>query len=209
MGESTEGLRTGYETNADMSEEDRRTEQINRDIERTRAQLSQNVDELGDKVSPSQVMERRKQAAKGKISGLKDKVMGSSHDSGGSLSDRTSSMSSSVSDTASGTMQGIQERTEGNPLAAGVIAFGIGLLASSAFPATRVEQRVAQQGVDAAKDTGLVDEAKSVAGDMGDQLKETAKSGAEEVKGSAQSSAENLKEQGKDSAQQVKEQRSS
>lgn len=200
MGENTEGLSTGYGTTADMSEEDRRTEQINRDIERTRVQLSQNVDELGDKVSPGQAMARQKEAAKNRVFGVKDKVMGSASGAGGSMSD-----------TASGAVHGIEARTEGNPLAAGVIAFGVGLLASSAFPATRVEQRVAQQGLDTAKEHGqpVVDEAKSMASDMGSQLKETAKAGADEVKSSAQDSAENLKDQGRDSAHQVRDQHSS
>ena len=116
-----------------------------------------------------------------------------------------------IQDNASGAVQTVQEKAEGTPLAAGVIAFGAGMLLSSLIPASRVEQRVAQQGLDAAKEHGqpLMDEAKSMASDMGAQLKETAASGAEEVKSSAQESAQHLKDEGRDSAQQVKDQHSS
>ena len=39
----------------------------------------------------------------------------------------------------------IRQKSEGNPLAAGLIAFGVGWLASSLIPATRREQQVASQ----------------------------------------------------------------
>lgn len=211
MGEGTEELRTGNVTPPEMTEEDRRAAEINRDIERTRANLGQNLDELGEKVSPSQVVERQKQAARNRIVGVKDKVMGSASHTGSSMSDSASGAMHGISDSASGAVQSVQEKAEGNPLAAGVIAFGAGMLLSSLFPATRVEQRVSQQGLDAAKEHGqpVIDEAKSMVGDMGGQLKETAASGAEEVKASAQESAQHLKDEGRDSAQQVRDQRSS
>ena len=211
MGEGTEELRTGAATTPEMTDEDRRAAEINREIERTRAHLGQNLDELGDKVSPGQVMERKKQAARSRVTGWKDSIMGSASQAGSSVSDSASGAVHGIGDTASGAVESVQAKAEGNPLAAGVIAFGAGMLLSSLFPATRAEQRVAQQGVDAAKEHGqpVIDEAKAMAGDMGGQLKETAAAGAEEVKTSAQESAQNLKDEGRDSAQQVKDQQSS
>ena len=211
MGEGTEELRTGAATAPEMTDEDRRAAEINREIERTRAHLGQNLDELGDKVSPGQVMERKKQAARSRVAGWKDSIMGSASQAGSSVSGSASGAVHGIGDTASGAVESVQARAEGNPLAAGVIAFGAGMLLSSLFPATRAEQRLAQQGVDAAKEHGqpVIDEAKAMAGDMGGQLKETAAAGAEEVKTSAQESAQNLKEEGRDSAQQVKDQQSS
>lgn len=209
MGEGTEELRTGSTTSPYMTDEDRRAAEINRGIEQTRAHLSQNLDELGDKVSPSQVMERRKQAAKGRLLGMKDRVMGSAKGAGSSAGSSASDAVHGIGDSASGAVQSVQEKTEGNPLAAGLIAFGAGMLLSSLFPATRAEQRVAQQGLDAAKEHGqpVLDEARSMASDVGAQLKETAAAGAEEVKASAQESAQHLKEDARDSAQQVKDER--
>lgn len=181
-----------------QSTEELRTRQIEDDIERTRADLSRDVDELGDKVSPSHVMSRQKQAARGRLSSMKDKVMGSAHDACGS-----------ASETASGAVHGIEARTEGNPLAAGVIAFGAGMLVSSMVPASRSEQRLAREGIDTARKHGqpLMDEAKGMAQEMGSQLKESAKEGADEVRSTAQESAHHLKEEGRDSAHQVEESR--
>ncbi|QCX27899.1 DUF3618 domain-containing protein [Nocardioides jishulii] len=211
MGEGTEELRTPGSTTPELSDEDRRAAEINRDIERTRANLGQNLDELGDKISPSQVMTRQKQAARNRLVGMKERVMGSASQAGSSVSDSASGAAQGVSDTATGAVQSVQAKAEGNPLAAGVIAFGAGMLLSSLLPSTRVEQRVAQQGLDAAKEHGqpVVDEAKSLASDMGAQLKETAATGAEEVRTSAQESAQHLKDEGRDSAQKVKDQQSS
>lgn len=211
MGEGTDELRTSGTTTPELSDEDRRAAEINRDIERTRANLGQNLDELGDKISPSQVMTRQKQAARNRLVGMKEKVMGTTSQAGSSVSDSASGAVQGVSDTASDAMQSVQAKAEGNPLAAGVIAFGAGMLLSSLLPATRVEQKVAQQGLDAAKEHGqpVMDEARSLASDMGAQLKETAATGAEEVKSSAQESAQHLKDEGRDSAQQVKDQHSS
>ena len=47
------------------------------DIEATRADLTRNIDELSDKVSPQRVVERRKEAARNSLSSVRDKIMGS------------------------------------------------------------------------------------------------------------------------------------
>ena len=181
------------------------TQQIEDDIEATRARLSRDVDELGYKVSPGQVMSRQKQAAKGRLMSMKDRVMGSAHDARSSVGGTASGAAHSVGDTASGAVQTLESRTEGNPLAAGVIAFGAGMLVSSLIPATRAEQNLAQQGMDAAKEHGqpIMEQAKGMAQDMGADLKESARGGAEEVKATAQDSAETLKEEGRGAAQHV------
>lgn len=183
------------------------TEELSRDIAYTRAQLSADVDELGNKVSPSQAVHRRTQAVKGRFSRMKDQVMGSTQDAGHSLGQSAQHAGSSVGDTASSAVEGIERRTEGNPLAAGLIAFGAGMLLSAAFPATQQEQRIVQQGMDAAKEHGqpVMDEVKSAASDMGQELKQSAREGVEEVKSTAQSSAENVKQETQGAAQHVRE----
>jgi hypothetical protein len=52
------------------------------DIEATRASLSRDIDELTDKVNPTRVVERRKEAAKGRLGSIRDKVMGAAPDLG-------------------------------------------------------------------------------------------------------------------------------
>lgn len=58
-------------------------EDIKRDIEATREDLSRNVDALTEKVSPARVMEHRVDKAKQSISGVRDTVMGSASSANG------------------------------------------------------------------------------------------------------------------------------
>ena len=53
---------------------------IRRQIEDTRRELSYDVDALNEKVNPARVMDRRVTAAKGRITRVKEKVMGSAPD---------------------------------------------------------------------------------------------------------------------------------
>ena len=58
-------------------------EQIQAEIEQTRSSLSENVDRLGDKVSPSKVVGRRVDRVKESVGGVREKVMGSSDEGSG------------------------------------------------------------------------------------------------------------------------------
>src|SRR4029450_469692 len=95
-------------------------EVIERDIERSRDDLSQDFDALAGGVSPKRVAGRQVEAVKGRFSGMKDKVMGPARSAGGTVS--------SAKDT-------VAEQAEGNPLAAGLVAFSAGWLVSSLIPA--------------------------------------------------------------------------
>jgi gas vesicle protein len=170
-------------------------EVIEKDIASTRDDLSRDFDALADKVSPSRVMGRQVDSVKGRLSGVKDKVMGSAQDAGGSIGSAPGNAAGSISNAA-----------QGNPLAAGLVAFGLGWLASSLVPASEKEAQLAGQAVDAAKEHGqpLIDEAKSMGQDMGAELKDKATEAAADLKGSAQESAQHVKEEGQSSAESVK-----
>ncbi len=180
------------------------------DIEATRTNLTRDIDELTDKVTPSRVLDRRKEAAKGRMGSLRDKVMGSATNAGGSLSGTASSATGSISDTATGAFNGLESRTQGNPLAAGVVAFGAGMLISALIPASEKEAQAAQKLTQVAKDQGqpLIDEAKSVGQDMATDLKESAADSAQQVQATAQDSVEAVKQEGQSSAQTVKDEAS-
>lgn len=180
------------------------------DIEATRTNLTRDIDELTDKVSPSRVLDRRKEAAKGRIGSIRDKVMGSATDASGSLSGTASSATESISDTASGAFNGLESRAQGNPLAAGVVAFGAGMLISALLPASDKEAQAAQKLTQVAKEQGqpLIDEAKSVGQDMTADLKESAADSAQQVQATARDSARNIKQEGQSSAQTVKDEAS-
>ena len=174
-------------------------DEIRRDIERTRRELSSDVDLLTEKVSPTKVMERRVERARGAVSSVKEKVMGSATDTKGaagaglgSAQDKLSSAASTVADTASSAPQMARQKAQGNPLAAGVIAFGAGWLLSSLLPASEKEQQAA---------TALKDKAS----EHSDKLTEPLSQAAQNLREPAQQAAESIKSSASDAASTVKD----
>jgi vacuolar-type H+-ATPase subunit H len=187
--------------------------QIQRDIDHTRASLSADVDALNEKVNPRYAVQRSKSRFRGRLQRAKGSVMGSVPSG-----DR---VSSSASDTASQATDTVVHRTEGNPLAAGLVAFGVGWLASSLLPSTEAERQAGQQLKQRAQDSGVVDsvkeEARTVAHDTAEQMRQpaqeaadsvrsTAQDAAGEVRGEAQSAGQDVAGQARDSGEQVRRQ---
>jgi hypothetical protein len=196
---------------------------IRRQIEDTRANLSYEVDALNEKVNPTRVVDRRVGKAKTTVSGLKDKVFGVAHDKGAQMGSATSNVSGSAqhaAHSAADTVQGaastavsavqsapdtIQRQAQGNPLAAGLIAFGVGWLVSSLLPTSEKEKQLASQAEAAVKEHSqpLVDQAKTVAQEIGDNLKPAAQDAVESVKSTAQDGVQTVKAEGQSAAQDV------
>jgi hypothetical protein len=196
---------------------------IRRQIEDTRRELSYDVDALNEKVNPARVVDRRVTAAKGRLTSVKEKVMGSAQDTtssaqhraqhaAGTVQDAASSAAGSVQNAASSAAGAVQQapdaivrQAQGNPLAAGLIAFGVGWLVSSLLPASEKEKQLAQQAESAVKEhkDTLLEPAKQAAQEIGDQLKPAAQQAVEEVKSTAQQAAETVKEEGKSAAADV------
>jgi len=177
-------------------------DQIRQSIEQTRASLSADVDTLNEKVNPARVVERQKNRVSEKIGSAKEKVMGTASQTSSSVSgavgtaqDKASSAASSVADTAAAAPDAMRQRTEGNPLAAGMIAFGVGWLASSVLPSTSVEQKATMEIKDRGSDLAstVTEEAKSVAQDVAEDLKGPAQEAVESVKSTAQDAASEVK----------------
>jgi hypothetical protein len=183
-------------------------EEIKRDIEATREELSRDVDALSEKVSPARVLERRVDKAKGAVGGVKDKVMGVASTSGGNsgglstAQDKVSSAASTVADTASSAPEVARSKTRGNPLAAGLIAFGVGWLASSLLPATQKEQDVAVAVRDKANEhaDAIKQPLADAANDMKDNMREPVQHAAESVKSTAQDGAANVQDEARSAA---------
>jgi Protein of unknown function (DUF3618) len=197
---------------------------IRQQIEDTRRELSYDVDALNEKVNPARVVDRRMTAAKGRMTSMKEKVMGSAqHTSAqthgmasnvaGSVQGTASSAAGSVQDAASTAAGAVQQapdaivrQTQGNPLAAGLIAFGVGWLVSSLLPATQKEQELAQQAETALRENkdALLAPAKQAAQEIGEELKPAAQQAVDEVKTTAQDAAQTVKDEGQSAAQDVK-----
>jgi Protein of unknown function (DUF3618) len=196
---------------------------IRAQIEDTRANLSYEVDALNEKVNPTRVVDRRVGKAKSSVTGLKDRVFGVAHQGGSQVGGRAHDVAGSAqgaAHSAAGTVQDaahsavgavqsapdtIQRQAQGNPLAAGLIAFGVGWLVSSLLPTSEKEKQLAAQAESAVRDHSqpLVDQAKNVAQEMGDNLKPAAQDAVQSVKETAQEGVQTVKAEGRSAASDV------
>jgi uncharacterized protein YjbJ (UPF0337 family) len=196
------------------------TQELRHDIERIRNDLDDTLDALGERVSPRQIARRRTNAARARVTRVRTAVMGSAQGTGSAVAGQARQAAGSVQEGASQaaekiqeTPHAIQQQTQGNPLAAGLVAFGAGMLLATLFPPTEAERRAAsavQERVEPLKDQAveagreMKDHLQQSARESAEQVKQTASEAAEEVKGQAQSSAQGVTDQAKSSAEDVK-----
>jgi ElaB/YqjD/DUF883 family membrane-anchored ribosome-binding protein len=190
-------------SNADGS---KTPEEIRAEIERTRAGLSYDVDTLADKVNPTSIAHRQTDKVKGKFTTMKESVMGTAHSGTSSVSGAASGAADSAKETAHQAVG----KAKGNPLAVGLIAFGVGALVASLIPASDAEQELAATAKD--KAGPAVDAAKGAAQDVAQNLKEPAQEAfssvadtAQEAAGTVKSDAQSAAGEVEDSAQQSKD----
>ena len=180
---------------------------IRADIERTRSELSRDVNALGESVTPGHMARKGADKVKDRAAGLKDQIMGSASDAGHATSDSASSMGSSVGDTAHGAASTVKRQARGNPLAAGLVALGAGWLLGSLLPASSKETEMAEAVKDRA--APVLDEAQSTVKQMAQEgaehLKEPAQEAVQTVKDHAQDSVQTVKQEGQSAAQDVGE----
>jgi ElaB/YqjD/DUF883 family membrane-anchored ribosome-binding protein len=170
-------------------------EELRRDIEYTRQDLGETLDAIGDRVSPGRMVERRKNKVVNGLTSVRDRVMGTASDAGQSVGDTAGS----AVDTIKGAPDTVVQQTQGNPLAAGGIAFGIGVLLASVFPATAKEQQVADQLKDKAQP--LAEDLKQTGQEMAEHMKEPAREAVESVKQAATEGQQAVTDTAKEAAQ--------
>jgi hypothetical protein len=167
-------------------------------IEEQRSVLGYHLDELGDKVSPRRMAERRKAAMRDRVSSVKDRVMGTASDG----TERAREMKDDAMDAARRAPEAARQQMEGNPLAVGLLSFAAGLVVAALLPETEKEQEQARSlqphQASAASEFG------ARAQDSAEALKPQAREAAEHVKQQAQQSAEAAKEDAKQTAQSVR-----
>lgn len=174
-------------------------DEIRADIERTRQDLSTNVDAVTEKVSPSKVAQRQTDKVRSTLSGWKDHVMGSADDAGGSAA----LTAQHAAEAAQRAPHQARRKAEGNPLAAGLIALGAGWLVASLLPPSEAEKQAAAKVKDQAQP--VAEEAKSQARSMAEDLKGPAQESAQRVQDSAAQSAETVKAEGQSQKETVTE----
>jgi hypothetical protein len=120
----------------------------------------------------------------------------------GDVTDRVGETAHEVADSVRRAPEAIGRRTQGNPLAVGLIAFGAGLLAASLLPETDAERRAGERIREQAGDLveplkqPLAEAAGELRDDVADhgrqamaQVKETVSDGVQETKVAAAKTA--------------------
>ncbi|MGW6215128.1 DUF3618 domain-containing protein [Streptomyces sp. NPDC055109] len=203
-------------------------DELRRDVEDSRAHLARNVELLADRVVPGRVARRKVDSAHNRLNGIRERVMGTAHDgsaaaadaahgvadrtgqAAGHVGDAVSSTTSSVSDAARQTPQHIKQQTQGSPLAAGVIAFGAGMLAAALLPTSAVEEQVGGRLREHADD--VIEPIKQSALEAGqeirDEMREPTTQAVQSVKSTAadaaQTTADDARKTGRETAEQLR-----
>jgi ElaB/YqjD/DUF883 family membrane-anchored ribosome-binding protein len=187
-------------------------DQIRSRIEDTRSNLSADVNALTEKVSPGRVVARRVDRTRDALTNVKNKIMGSAESATSAVGDKTSSMASGAADLASSAADTVtsapevaRRRTQGSPLAAGLIAFGAGWLVASLVPASRKEQELAEQAKDQLGQQlqPVAEQAKQTASGMADSMREPAQQAVESVKSTVGDAASTMAGESRAAAGQV------
>ena len=147
----------------------------------------------------------RAATARGAVSSTASSAGDTVSSAASSAASTVSSAASSAADAVSSAPDMIRQRTEGNPLAAGLIAFGAGWLISSLLPATSAEQRVATKVKDTASEHGqtVTRQLGEAAQEAKDELGESARQAAESVKDTASDAVSVVKDQTRSAADDV------
>lgn len=175
-------------------------EEIRARIEQTRAELGGDVDALADKVTPSKIVGRQTDKVKGAVGSVKDRVFGVADDVKSSVSGHSGDATGALSDAK----DTVQAKAQGNPLAVGLIAFGVGLLAASLIPASTKEKHVASDLKEKAQP--LVEQVTDAAKEVGQNLKEPAQDAAAAVKDAATGAVDTVRSEATSAADEVKDQ---
>lgn len=192
-----------------------RPEELRSEIERTREELAGDVDRLADHTVPSRVVGRKLAGVRERARSVTDKVMGprdsmrdsmrdSARDSASSAGHRARETAQSVTGTVREAPDAVARQTRGNPLAAGVIALGVGMLIASLLPETEAEKRAGAAVADRSGD--LVDKVRETARDMAGDLGETARDAAGSVTDTAREAASRTVDQANESGRSTVEQ---
>ena len=193
-----------------------RTEELREDIQRQRQSIGYTVDQIQNRVSPGRITARGRYRVRRWLIDTKDQVMGNDqsdypwerwsrdlNQKVGDMSDRAADAVAGARDTLTEAPEKLRQKTKGNPLAVGLIAFGGGMLAGALLPESRVEGR-AMRRVEPAL-AGAASEAGHIAREIADDVRESAGDSVEQIKEKASAAADNVKEEAREAADRTKE----
>ncbi|GIJ49269.1 hypothetical protein Val02_61550 [Virgisporangium aliadipatigenens] len=185
-------------------------DRLRQDIENTRASLTRDVDLLAEKTSPRKATQRRWNAVKERVMGSADQARHAAGSATSTVADTASRVGDAAgekaheaADAVRSAPRAVAEQTQGNPIAVGIIAFGVGLLAATLIPATDAERRAGQQLKEHGGD--LADRVKDVATEVKDDLSDDVRQAVGQVKETARDAARTTGEQARSSSQEATE----
>jgi len=173
------------------------TDELRRDIERTRRSLTDDLDAIGDRVSPRRMASRRMERSRRWMRSVRTQVFGVADDMGdraGDMKEQAGEMAHRAGEIVQDAPHMAAERTRGNPGLAGALAFGVGFLIGVGMPASRAER----QAVGALADRPEVQQAVG-------QLTEEAKQAGSALKQAGSEAVQDLKEDVRQHAAEVTE----
>lgn len=190
-------------------------EELRNQIDRTRDHMTTTVEAIEDRVMPSRIMERRRNRMSDAFGSFRDRVMGvprraaeampfTGHGNDHDTSPGFRGDLGSRSGSEPGMMERIEDQAESNPFAAGVIAFGAGMLVASLMPPSSAERQVASRAREAMEP--LSEPLQEAAHEVLDSAKEHGREAMEAVKEAGSSGGQAVMDTAKDRAQQVREQ---
>lgn len=181
------------------------TDDLRRDMEMRRIAISETVDEIQTRVSPSHVAARARYRVRTRMSRWKDNIMGQVHEADGGMREAAGEMrerAGEMTDSVRQAPSAVERYTRGNPLAVGLMAVGAGALIASLLPETRQERRMA--GKIQPKIEEAASEVAEVGRDVAEEVKGTAQEGMSRVQETARSAGEEMKEDARRAGDEVR-----
>jgi gas vesicle protein len=176
-------------------------DQLRRQADDQRERMGETLDAIGDRLSPERMIQRRKAAVGQRARRVKDTVMGSP----GYVEPVARRMREQAHDATQAvqhTPEMIAEQTRGNPIAAGLIAFGGGLLLATLMPKSETEQRLVQQAQPQLQQA--TEQLKEAGREIASDAKEHMQEAATQVKSTGSEAADAVRDQARSSAEEVK-----
>jgi hypothetical protein len=145
-----------------------------------RDEIGRDLEAIGNKVSPAQIVGRRKETARAKVQHMRESLMGTT-ESVGTGAENLAHKAQEVPERA-------RQRVQGSPLGVGLVAFGAGLIAASLIKPSRSEQRAIetfQPELERAA-AGLREAGQEAVVDLRDQAQEAASHVGQAARGTGQ-----------------------
>jgi len=175
------------------------TEELKREIEYTRNDMSGTLEAIGDRVSPGRMMQRKKNRISQTVGSMRERVMGTAHEAREQLSETSGNATEAVKHAP----EMVAQRTSGAPMVAGGIAFGLGFLVAVAFPPSQAEEAASERVRDAIEP--IKEDLKESAQQVMENVKEPAKQSMESLKETSTEAARSVASTAKDASADVKD----